>query len=99
VVYDGDVADGIRVLREGYERDRVERTQATALREHAPSEPAIDILEATITTPDGEPIDDPVLPGTDLTVTIRALVRRPTDWVTGFTLATPLGQAVYRLNS
>ncbi|MTH68906.1 ATP-binding cassette domain-containing protein [Agromyces bracchium] len=99
VVYDGDVAEGIRVLREGYERDRIERSQATALRDHAPAEPAIDVIEATITSIDGTPITEPVTPGTDLAITIRALVRRPTEWITGFTLSTPLGQAVYRLNS
>jgi len=37
--------------------------------------------------------------GTDLRLTIHAEVLEPTEWITGFTLQSSLGHAVYRLNT
>lgn len=99
VVHNGDVGEGIRTLREGYERDRVAAEQASAERHHVVSGEPITLTSAWIAHPDGTPVSRPIHPGADLTVIIRAVVHEKVDWITGFTLATPLAQTVYRLNS
>jgi ABC-2 type transport system ATP-binding protein len=83
IVHDGDVGEGIRVLREGYERDRV----AAAAKEQESADAAAHVA--------GEPIE----PGTPLTFTINAHVNKAVDWITGFTLQSMLGQTVYYLNT
>jgi len=97
VVHDGDVGTGIRVLREGYERDRL------AGEEHAPGEsahPAVEIDSVTLSGPDGRPLGGAPLPrGTDVELTIHAHLHEPIEWVTGFSLHSTLGQIVYRLNT
>lgn len=102
IVHDGDVGEGIRVLREGYERDRVAAQEAAAAKE-SPGSPyvgAVVVDEVLITDGAGEPIGDrPVARGTDLIVTIRAEVHEPVEWITGFTFQSVLGQMVYRLNT
>lgn len=96
VVHNGDVGAGIRILREGYERDRVQRDSAET-EVHGTS---VDVLGVTVTMPDGTPLGSaPLVRGVDLSLVIHAQVHRRVDWVTGFTLQTPLGQAIYRLNS
>jgi ABC-2 type transport system ATP-binding protein len=99
VVYDGSVGEGIRVLREGYERDRLEAQQESAQRHNEPSEPPVRIDRVTVTDTSNREIHGVIEPGTDLTITIHATLSQPVEWVTGFTLATPLGQHVYRLNT
>jgi ABC-2 type transport system ATP-binding protein len=102
IVHDGDVGEGIRVLREGYERDRVaaaekEKESADAVRHVAGS---VDIQSVTVTGADGSPVgDDPIEPGSPLTFTIHAQVNKPVDWITGFTLQSMMGQTVYFLNT
>ena len=99
VVHNGDVGEGIRVLREGYERERLVAEQESAERHHDVSGQPITLIGAQVEYGDGTPIGAPVELGSDLRVVIRAVVHEPVDWITGFTLATPLGQTVYRLNS
>ncbi|MET4583524.1 ABC-2 type transport system ATP-binding protein [Conyzicola nivalis] len=102
IVHDGDVGEGIRVLREGYERDRVaaaakERASADAAEQLAG---AVDILAVDVTTADGKAAGaEPIAPGSSLTFTIRARVNSPVDWITGFTLQSMLGQTIYYLNT
>jgi len=98
IVHDGSVGAGIRVLRDGYERSRIAGEEA----EHSgePARPAVEITSVTVTDVDGRPLPDAPLPrGTDLALTIHAELHEPTQWITGFSLNSALGQAVYRLNS
>ena len=96
VVHDGDVGAGIRILREGYERDRL----AQELEDTDAHGTAVEVHGVTVARLDGIPIGpEPLSNGVDLSLTIHAEVRRSTEWITGFTLQTTLGQAVYRLNS
>ena len=96
VVHDGDVGTGIRILRDGYERDRVEHEAATT--DHLAS--AVDILGVTVTTLEGVALPaGPLRRGSDLALTVHAELRRSTGWVSGFSLQTPLGQGIYRLNT
>ncbi|AWB95916.1 ABC transporter ATP-binding protein [Agromyces badenianii] len=95
VVHDGDVGSGIRILREGYERDRL-AAETVEVAAH----PAVEILGVTATTHGDQPLGtSPLERGTDLNITVHARVNSSVEWITGFTLQTPLGQAVYRLNS
>ncbi|MRG60551.1 ATP-binding cassette domain-containing protein [Agromyces sp. CFH 90414] len=100
VVHDGDVGAGIRTLREGYERDRVaaeEREQAAA---GADTAPPIVVNSVSIEHADGQAFDGaPIRRGTDVAITIHVDVVRPVEWITGFTLSSTIGNAVYRLNS
>lgn len=96
VVHDGDVGQGIRVLRRGYERDRIEASTLTTLKEASAG--AVNIESVTVTA-NGDLVDGPIEPGTDLTFSIKAEVRQPVDWVTGFTLESMLGQTVYFVNT
>ena len=97
VVHDGAVGAGIRVLRDGYERDRLAGEEAEPGAQH---HPAVEITSVTVTDATGRPVDGvPIERGTDLRVTIHAEVMRPTDWITGFTLQSTLGHTVYRLNT
>jgi len=97
VVHDGDVGEGIRVLREGYERDRLE-TVSEKGSEKPDADGAIRIESVTVKT-GGAVVDGPVKTGSDLTFTIKAEVVKPVDWVTGFTLQSMLGQTVYFVNT
>ncbi|MFC6354792.1 ABC transporter ATP-binding protein [Luethyella okanaganae] len=99
VVHDGDVGEGIRTLREGYERDRVEAEQESAQRHRVTLAEPLTIHGVSVTDGAGVAIDGPVEPGTDLTITIDAQLKETLSWITGFTLANPLGQTVYRLNT
>ncbi|MFC9559098.1 polysaccharide ABC transporter ATP-binding protein [Agromyces sp. NPDC056965] len=97
VMHDGDVGEGIRVLRDGYERDRI------AGHENDPGDPqrrAVEIASVSVTDAAGNPLPStPIERGTGLLVTIHAEVVEPTAWITGFTLQSTLGQAIYRLNT
>jgi ABC-2 type transport system ATP-binding protein len=97
IVHDGSVGEGIRVLRDGYERDRI------AGEEHDLGErrrPAVEIESLTVTDAAGRSVAGTTIErGTDLRLTIHAEVVEPTEWITGFTLESTLGHAVYRLNT
>jgi len=97
VVHDGDVGEGIRVLREGYERDRLESVSEKGS-EKPDADGAIRIESVTVTA-NGTVVDGPVKTGSDLAFTIKAQVVKPVDWVTGFTLQSMLGQTVYFVNT
>ncbi|THG36053.1 ATP-binding cassette domain-containing protein [Glaciibacter flavus] len=95
VVHDGDVGTGIRILRDGYERDRVEHEAATD--HHAG---AVEILGVTVESVGGHALPaGPLRRGSDIALIVHAEVRRPVGWISGFSLLTPLGQAIYRLNT
>jgi ABC-2 type transport system ATP-binding protein len=97
VVHDGGVGEGIRVLRDGYERDRLANEETET---GEPRRPAVEITSVSVTDAAGRPIGaQPIERGTDLAVTIHARVVRETEWITGFTLQSTLGHAVYRLNT
>ena len=97
VVHDGAVGKGIRVLRDGYERDRV-AGEESELGER--ERPAVEIESVTVTDAAGRSVVGRTIePGTDLQVTIHAEVVEPTEWITGFTLESTLGHAIYRLNT
>ncbi|TYL52521.1 ABC transporter ATP-binding protein [Agromyces mariniharenae] len=97
IVHDGAVGEGIRVLRDGYERDRI------AGEEHesgARDRPAVEINALTVTDAAGIPVAGRTIErGTDLSLTIHAEVLEPTEWITGITMQSVLGHAVYRLNT
>ncbi|WP_159600145.1 ABC transporter ATP-binding protein [Agromyces humi] len=103
VVHDGGVGEGIRVLREGYERDRIQAQEAAAAKlrpDEAVSLDAVRILDVTVAGADDRPVGSvPVERGSDLAITIHAEVRSPIDWIVGFTLESITGHMVYRLNS
>jgi ABC-2 type transport system ATP-binding protein len=101
VVHDGDVLEGIAVLRDGYERDRIK-----AIKE--PDAVAIDIAtpirldKVTVTRPVDQPLGTaPIARGDDLEISIFVTIPQAIsiDWVTGFTLANTMGQEIYRLNT
>lgn len=97
VVHDGAVGAGIRVLRDGYERDRIAGEEAEP---GEPHRPAVEIASVSVTDAAGRRFDGaPIERGTDLRVTIHAEVLRPTTWITGFTLQSTLGHVIYRLNT
>jgi ABC-2 type transport system ATP-binding protein len=102
IVHDGNVGEGIRVLREGYERDRVAAQEAAAAKD-SPGSPyvgAVTVSGVSITDASGHPVDEvPVPYGTDLVLTIHAEVHEPVEWITGFTFESVMGQMVYRLNT
>jgi ABC-2 type transport system ATP-binding protein len=97
VVHDGAVGEGIRVLRDGYERDRLAGEESGP---DQPHHPAVRIASVTVTDAASRPVTgEPIARGTDLRVTIHAELLRPTEWITGFTLQSTLGHVVYRLNT
>ncbi|WP_139416731.1 ABC transporter ATP-binding protein [Agromyces laixinhei] len=97
VVHDGDVGEGVRVLRDGYERDRLASHENDS---GEPQRPIVEIASVSITDSAGDPLPaGPIERGTGLVVTIHAEVLQPTEWITGFTLQSTLGQAIYRLNT
>lgn len=90
VLHDGDVEEGIAVLRSTFEHDR--STEANDLE----SVFTIDDVQVLV---DGKPGPVRVTPGADVTIRAEVTVHQPTPWVAGFTILTPLQQAVYRLNT
>jgi len=97
IVHDGEVGEGIRVLREGYERDRVSETERAA-------DPFIDgavkIHGVDVLLSNGEAAgSEPIPRGETLTFSIRAEVKKNIEWITGFTLQSMLGQTVYFVNT
>ena len=98
VVFDGGVGEGIRVLRRGYARrgNDVSATPQGAQRSEGP----VVIESVMVTDRDGADMRDALLErDSDLTISINTRVNEPRPWITGFTLATPTGQTIYRLNS
>ena len=96
IVHDGAVGEGIRVLRDGYERDRIAGEEPESGGRRTP----VEIASVTVTDATGGSVAGRTIErGTDLRLTIRAEVVEPTEWITGFTLQSSLGHAVYRLNT
>ena len=97
IVHDGDVGEGIRVLREGYERDRVQETER-ALDTHVDG--AVKIHGVDVSLANGEPAGpEPIRRGETLVFSIRAEVRKEIEWITGITLQSMLGQTIYFVNT
>ncbi len=84
--HDGDPAEGIRILRNGYEEDRLasNRRHGT-LRDDFPY--LIDDVRARMDVRDGR---------ADLTLTVEVDIRNPVpDWGMGMSIDTPLGTRLY----
>jgi ABC-2 type transport system ATP-binding protein len=97
VIFDGEVAEGIRALRDSYERSR--ETEAEALEVGGNSTGAVDVHSvAVLDAATGKPVSM-VTVGQDVIFRVSATVREATEWVTGFTLTNTTGQFVYLLNT
>jgi ABC-2 type transport system ATP-binding protein len=101
VVHDGDVLEGIAVLRDGYERDRIKAIKEP---DSAPGDSATPIRldKVVVTRPEDKPLGTvPIARGDDLEISIYVTIPEDTsiDWVTGFTLANTMGHEIYRLNT
>lgn len=86
VQHDGDPAEGIRILRDGYEEDRVaSNLRHGTLRQDLPY--LIDDVRAAMVEREG---------GTDLRLTVAVDIRNPVpDWGMGMSIDTPLGTRLY----
>ncbi|WP_353815371.1 ABC transporter ATP-binding protein [Agromyces sp. SYSU T00266] len=96
VVHDGDTAEGLRVLRAGFDADREARLE----RQDAPT------ADEGVTIDRVDVRSDRLLPNgviasaSDLTVDIDFTVSSaPAGWIAGIAIETPLGQPVYRVNT
>lgn len=101
VVHDGDVLEGIAVLRDGYERDRIKAIKQPEAVAEELSIP-IKLEKVVVTRPNDKPLGTlPIGMGDDLEISIYVSIPRdtPIDWVTGFTLSNTMGQEIYRLNT
>ena len=86
VQHDGDPAEGIRILRNGYEEDRVaSNLRHGTRREDFPY--LIDDVRAAMVEREGR---------TDLTLTVEVDIRKPVpNWGMGMSIDTPLGTRLY----
>lgn len=101
VVHDGDVLEGIAVLRDGYERDRIKAIKEPEAVAEELSIP-IKLDKVVVTRPHDKPLGTaPIEMGDDLEISIYVSIPQdtPIDWVTGFTLSNTMGQEIYRLNT
>lgn len=101
VVHDGDVLDGIAVLRDGYERDRIKAKQEPVSELINYIKP-ITLEKVVVTKLGDKPLGTaPISRGDDLEISIFVTIPQDTavEWVTGFTLSTTMGQEIYRLNT
>lgn len=103
VVHDGGVGEGIRVLREGYERDRVEAQEIALANDPEPSSSSlgsVQVLDARVLDASGAPVGRSLIKrGSDLEIAVAARVTSEAGWICGFTLESTFGHAIYRLNS
>ena len=104
IVHDGGVGEGIRVLREGYERDRVEAQEVAATKDPGSAETehvdAVSILDVAVSTDRGTQVGiEPIPRGSTLTISIHARVNSAVEWISGFAFETTLGTTIYRLNT
>ncbi len=97
VIHDGNVAEGIRVLRESYENAR-EAEAAEAAPDRTRGGGPVEMIGVTLLNREGVPIKA-VRTGQDIVIRVTAEVRESVEWVTGFTLLNTVGQFVYLLNT
>lgn len=100
VVHDGDVGEGIRILREGYERDRLHAIEQSS-GEH-PEEPQrttpVRVHSVSVEL-NGKGTSGPIPRDSTLTFSLDVQVLEPVGWIAGFTLQSTLGQTIYFLNT
>ena len=89
VVYDGEPAEAIRVLREGFEEERSDSTEVAAT-----SGPRIEAV--TIGAPHGSEKHPSMKPGEDLSITVAVHSDEPVSrWRVAIDIHTPVGQLVF----
>jgi ABC-2 type transport system ATP-binding protein len=98
VIYDGDVAMGIRALRDSYEHSREREAAEAAIEAPTRKVGAVEVQGVDVLDASGAPVSV-VQNGQDLVFRVRAQVTGATAWVTGFTLTNTSGQLVYLLNT
>lgn len=92
ILHDGDTAEGIRVLRDGYEDDRVERLQTIQV-DAEPIVTRLTLGDVSAHTVVGEN-------STDVVVQASVHVNEPTpDWGVGIGIETTLGMRLYAMNT
>jgi len=93
-IHDGDPADGIRILRDGYEADRVSHvSQLQAIAEAPPEIPDLAVVDVTARTVVGSG-------QTDVIVTATIQINKSTpDWGIGVAIDTTLGLRLYAMNT
>ena len=101
MLHNGETAEGLRVLRAGFE---AERELETATRESEADSPIagtarithVDVKSSGLTA------TGVFLPGSDVSVTIRFDIADdppPAGWIAGLDVETPMGQVIYRVNT
>lgn len=95
MIHDGNVAEGIRVLREGYEKDRVE---------HLHSTPEEVVKSAEIRGIEPKALDrganGAIRSHSDLTLSFRYQLNNPSSpLVAGLSIESPTGQVAYSLDT
>lgn len=87
IVHDGDPAEGIRVLRDGYEHERVTAANTSPI--HFEEESAVSIVSVVSTAEENGH-------GTDLVLTCAVEVKKPIkDWGIGIGIENTLGMTMY----
>lgn len=93
-IHDGDPAEGIRILRDGYEADRVSHvSRLESAAETAPVIPSLQVVEVTAHTVIGSGQTDVVVKAT---IDINAVTP---DWGVGIAIDTTLGLRLYAMNT
>lgn len=102
LVHDGDTAEGLHILRAGFEAERLRVDAELEARESATARrpaPRAGITQVTARSSSLTPAGY-FGRGSDVTIDIDYRIDSvPEGWMTGFTVLTPLGHAVYRLNT
>lgn len=94
VQHDGDTAEGLRVLRAGFDRARVDASAGAMAGDGLPRLLAVSSSADQV---DGTGV---LRAGANLTIDVDVeLDRAPEGWMTGLAIETPLGQPVYRVNT
>ncbi|CAN5167513.1 N/A [soil metagenome] len=95
VKHDGDTAEGLRVLRQGFDagRESVVDDNSGELVRGARIE-GVEVIPSAVAK------NGMVSRGADLDVVIDyRIVDAPAEWIAGIAIETPLGQALYRVNT
>lgn len=94
VQHDGDTAEGLRVLRAGFDRARITGTADSASTDGLPR------LLAVTSHADKFDKTGVLLTGANVTIDVDVeLEHAPEGWMAGIAIETPLGQPVYRVNT
>lgn len=107
VIYDGETARGLEVLRDGFESSRQERVEREIAEADEAGEEAETVIPAEIVDVQlsGGSVDEDgtrhIRPGDDalVSVAIRTLGEPMSDWFVGMGVDTPLGQIVFGTNT